>query len=208
MASDAGMNAVDPVMNKETRSTKFFLVCAVFALILGIFIRTTGLQKANRIASDSKVVESQMEKLRNQLGDMKQAGEDLDGATWARIQSDLRSLNPEIFSHHQLIWQKFDPAARVRLLPGLDQQPGTIDVDDNVNGVIDDASELGATFSDALCIVEAAVSAPSNIKPSLVLQRGGYIDAKQVMTNQTRYADRILIQHQSRDDSWSLVLDW
>ena len=207
MASDAGMNAVDPVMNKETRSTKYFLVCAVFALILGIFIRTTGLQKANRIASDSKVVESQMEKLRNQLGDMKQAGEDLDRATWARIQSDLRSLNPELFSHHQLIWQKFDPAARVRLLPGLDQQPGTIDVDDNANGVVDDASELGATFSDDLCVVETSQEPASQIEPSIVLQRGAYVTAEKRFTQPTRYHDRILVLHQGQNDSWSFVLD-
>jgi len=201
VASDSGMN-------KEEHSTKFFLACAVFALTLGIFVRTISLQHSNRIAADSRRIESQMENLRNRLVDIKRSGSDLNDATWTQIQRDLHALNPEFLNHHHLVWQQFDPAARVRLLPGLDKHPGTIDVDDNANGVVDDAGELGATFSDDLCIVEAAESAPSNIKPSLVLQRGGYINAKQVTTDQTRYADRILVQHQNREDAWSLVLDW
>lgn len=72
-------------------------------------------------------------------------------------------------------WQRFDPKARVRLLPGKDLAPGGKEIDDNANGVVDDAGELGATHSDDICVVEASSDPASDIKPSVVLQRGAYV---------------------------------
>lgn len=72
-------------------------------------------------------------------------------------------------------WQRFDAHARVRLLPGPDGYPGRAKIDDNANGVVDDAGELGATHSDDICVVESSSDPPSEIKPSVVLQRGAYV---------------------------------
>ena len=130
--------------------------------------------------------------------------------TWAEIQDDLRSVyhdQPDLLSQTRFIPQQFDPAARVRLLPGLDGQPGTADFDDNANGVIDDAGELGATFSDDLCVVEASQTPANLIQPSIVLQRGAYVATQERITQSTHYRDRIVVLYEGRDNSWSFVLD-
>jgi hypothetical protein len=208
VASDLGMVSSDSSMSDGRRSTILFLTCAIAVLTLGVVVRTAGLLQSNAIASESNEINLQMEILRNRLGKIKQADTDLDDVKWSRIQNDLRTSDPELLSKTQIVWQRFDPAARVRLLPGLDGQPGTIDFDDNANGVTDDAGELGATYSDDLCVVEAPQSTPSKIKPSVVLQRGAYIAAEQISTKQFLHSDRVLILYQGKDDSWSLVLDW
>jgi hypothetical protein len=88
--------------------------------------------------------------------------------------AELSSMDTQ-FGIKEVEWQRFDPEARVRLLPGPDQLPGRANVDDNANGIVDDTSELGATHSDDVCVIEASVDPPSDVQPSIVLQRGAYI---------------------------------
>ena len=131
-------------------------------------------------------------------------------------------------------WQRFDPQARVRLLPGPDQFPGGANVDDNANGVVDDAGELGATHSDDVCIVEASNDEPLTIQPSVVLQRGAFIpaplnDVRQLLSQETKsVADsasptlpipnsipeasaipmaRAIVFGQTDDQPWSFLVD-
>lgn len=190
------------------RSSRYLLTCIACVMLLGLSIRTAGLWQANKLAVESRMIDSQMQEMRRCIQQVKQSESHLNANTWRQIQAELVQLHPDFSSQYELTWQKFDPAARVRLLPGPDQQPGTIDLDDNANGVIDDAGELGATFSDDQCIVEAAGSQPSSPKPSLVLQRGTYVDRADVNTQQSQHADRILITRGGVTNSWSFVVDW
>ncbi len=201
-------------MNQANPTAKPFLMCTIGVLILGIAIRSASLLQSHAIAVESNAIGSQMESLRNSLQNslmnIEQPATGLDDAGQPQIRDKLKRVyqeQPDLLSKTQLMVQHFDPSARVRLLPGLDGQPGTADFDDNVNGVIDDAGELGATFSDDLCVVETSQEPASQIEPSIVLQRGAYVTAEKRFTQPTRYHDRILVLHQGQNDSWSFVLD-
>lgn len=201
-------------MNRCNPAPKPFLIGTIGVLMLGIAIRSTSLLQSHTIAIESNAIGSQMESLRNSLqsslANIEQPATDLDDAGRPQIQDDLKLVfqdQPDQLSKTQLIVQHFDPSARVRLLPGLDGQPGTADFDDNVNGVIDDASELGATFSDDLCVVEASQEPASQIKPSMVLQRGAYVATQARITQPAGHPDRILVLFEGLDNSWSFVLD-
>ena len=104
-------------------------------------------------------------------------------------------------------WQRFDPRARVRLLPGDDQMPGGAEIDDNANGVIDDAGELGATHSDDVCVVEASDEKPSTIQPSVVLQFGAFIPASLAELGTSPFPTRVLVSGQSAGLPWSFLID-
>jgi hypothetical protein len=208
VASDFAQLASDSSMNKGNQTAKLFLMGTVVALMLGIVIRSASLLQSHAIATESNAVGLQMKNLQSKLGKTKQADTELDEVKWSRIQNDLRANHSAFVINTQFVWQRFDPTARVRLLPGMDGKPGTADFDDNANGVIDDAGELGATFSDDLCIVEASQSEPSKIEPSIVLQRGAYVSAKQIPDQHVLHPDRILMQHQGVNHSWSFVLEW
>ncbi len=209
-------------MNQGNQTAKLFLIGTISALMLGIVIRTVSLLQSHAIATESNAVGSQMEELRHRLQSSFRNTElpdtDLDDAKWSEIQDELNLAyqdQPGLLGSTQFIQQHFDPSARVRLLPGLDGQPGTADFDDNVNGVIDDAGELGATFSDDLCVVEASQAPANLVEPSIVLQRGAYVAAEKHLTEPTRHPDRILVLYpvgrpshsQGHRDSWSFVLD-
>ena len=189
-------------------------MCTIGVLMLGIAIRSASLLQSHAIAFESNAIGSQMESVRtslqNSLMNIEQPATDVGDAGRPQIRDELKRVyqeQPDLLSKTQLMVQHFDPSARVRLLPGLDGQPGTADFDDNVNGVIDDAGELGATFSDDLCVVETSQEPASQIEPSIVLQRGAYVTAEKRFTQPTRYHDRILVLHQGQNDSWSFVLD-
>ncbi len=215
MANDLAKTANDFSMNQGNQTAKPFLMCTIGLLMLGIVVRSTSLLQSHAIATDSNKVGLQMENLRNKLQSSlrptEQPDTDMDDARWLQIQDDLKlgyQDQPDLLGRTRFIEQHFDPSARVRLLPGLDGQPGTAEFDDNVNGVIDDAGELGATFSDDLCVVEASQESASQIEPSIVLQRGAYTAADQNLSQPTtRHPDRILVLYQGQDDAWSFVLD-
>ena len=202
-------------MNHGNQTAKLFLIGTISALMLGILIRTVSLLQSHAIATEANASGSQMAELRHRLqSSFRNTGlpdTDLDDSKWSEIQDELNLAyqdQPGLPGSTQFIQQHFDPSARVRLLPGLDGQPGTAEFDDNVNGVIDDAGELGATFSDDLCVVEASQESASQIEPSIVLQRGAYTAADQNLSQPTtRHPDRILVLYQGQDDAWSFVLD-
>lgn len=208
------MAARDSSADKD-RTARLFLTGTVTLLFAGVLLRSAGLLKSHAIVVESNGVGSQVENLRNHLQNSLSHTTKTDTGTneasWTQIQRDLKLTfqdQPELLSHTQFIGQQFDPAARVRLLPGLDGQPGAADFDDNANGVIDDPGELGATFSDDLCIVEASHAPANLIEPSIVLQRGAYVATRKQITKPNRYPDRILVLHEGQDDAWSFVLDW
>ena len=202
-------------MKHSNQTAKLFLTSTIGVLMLGMVIRSNSLLQAHAIASESNAVDSQMESLRNSLlsslRPTEQPDTEMDDARWLQIQNELELVyqdQPELLGRTRFVQQHFDPSARVRLLPGLDGQPGTAEFDDNVNGVVDDAGELGATFSDDLCVVEASQEPASQIEPSIVLQRGAYVAAdRHLSPPTTRHPGRILVLHQGQDDAWSFVLD-
>ncbi|MEM9369060.1 MAG: hypothetical protein AAGD07_23990 [Planctomycetota bacterium] len=70
------------------------------------------------------------------------------------------------------IWE---PRARVWLIAGDDLAPGWKGWDDNVNGMIDDAGELGASWSDDRCVTDPrAVPQPVRAETSRVMEVGAY----------------------------------
>lgn len=214
MASNLGIAASDFSMTHGEYTIKLILTGTVGVLMLGIAVRCASLLQSDAIARDSNGVASEIENLRKDLQQRfsnSTVTETVSNErTWAEIQDDLRSVyhdQPDLLSQTRFIAQQFDPAARVRLLPGLDGQPGTADFDDNANGVIDDAGELGATFSDDLCVVEASQTPANLIQPSIVLQRGAYVATQERITQSTHYRDRIVVLYEGRDNSWSFVLD-
>ena len=71
--------------------------------------------------------------------------------------------------------------AEVLLGVGADGQPGIAGVDDNVNEVIDDRSEMGAVGSDDECLAPADVGY-SDMKAhpnSLVISRGTFVPCEE-----------------------------
>jgi hypothetical protein len=199
-------------MTNEKRRTTLFTIVAICALMFAVTYRTSGLYQANAIAADSRVLQTRISTvqadLRDRLTVAARDGSEIDQVAWDRIQREIIALHPQFLANTQFQWQRFDPAARVRLLPGADGQPGTIDFDDNANGVIDDPGELGATYSDDQCIIEASESAPSEIKPSVVLQLGAYVPVSQMTSKHPEHPDRLLVQHQGGEDAWSFVFEW
>jgi len=72
-------------------------------------------------------------------------------------------------------YQRFDPHALLVATPGADRRPGRAGADDNFNGRIDDRAELGATYSDDLCLVVSADALAELPADSvMILQRGAY----------------------------------
>ena len=73
--------------------------------------------------------------------------------------------------------QRFDPDAAVVLTAGEDGAFGRRNIDDDFNGVVDDASELGAMRSDDRCLAPTDPGYPSDWHASetRVIQRGAYV---------------------------------
>lgn len=72
--------------------------------------------------------------------------------------------------------QKFDPDAKVWIVPGTDGEPGWAGWDDNQNGVVDDRGELGAAWSDDHCVTPAdQLYMPLYRSRSRVINRGAYV---------------------------------
>ena len=71
----------------------------------------------------------------------------------------------------------FDPAAEVLLAPGGDLRPGQAEVDDDADGVVDNSSELGAMYSDDLCLTptDEGYSLARTNEDYKVISRNAYI---------------------------------
>ena len=151
------------------------LLTGTGVLVIGLMIRFQSLRASAAILSESQAISLEMQEVQNcvQTVPWAEALKDQrrpEKFIQLQLKSKLKPQNTQQFdsldpSAITVTAQHFDSAARVRLLPGLDGQPGTADFDDNANGVIDDAGELGATFhpthpSQASCCI---------VEPTLVL---------------------------------------
>jgi hypothetical protein len=83
------------------------------------------------------------------------------------IEMGLHSVEPFVF----------DPTAAVLLCPGVDARPGIADVDDDADGVVDNASELGAMYSDDVCLAPSddGYEQALQSEPCKVISRGAYV---------------------------------
>ena len=105
--------------------------------------------------------------------------------------------------------QRFDPGARVVMWPGDDQQPGVAGVDDDGSGLVDDRSELGATWSDDQCKVMAAgTHQQDSERPTLVLQHGAFVPIRQTEAAGTSLPTRAIVFGTSADGQpWSMMIE-
>ena len=97
--------------------------------------------------------------------------------------------------------ESFDPNASVYLQPGPDGQPGTANADDNGNGIIDEASELGATRTDDVLAVTRGEVVSTG--PTLVLQTGAFVTLSASEAPPEGQPWRVIVQ----GESWSLLID-
>ena len=199
------------------RLSALTLLAGTCVLVIGLMIRFQSLRASAAILSESQAVSLEMELVRDCVETLPwaEALKDQRGPEnfiQLQLKSKLKQPNTQQVdapdpSNITVTAQHFDSAARIRLLPGLDGQPGTADFDDNANGVIDDAGELGATFSDDLCVVEASQASANPTQPSIVLQLGAYVGTHGRGNQPARYADRLMVVHEEQDKSWSFVVD-
>ena len=73
--------------------------------------------------------------------------------------------------------ERFDPDAAIVLDVGVDGQPGRAGVDDNFNGLVDDALELGAVGGDdrILTPLDPAYSVALAADSTRVMGRGAFV---------------------------------
>jgi len=71
--------------------------------------------------------------------------------------------------------ERWDEQAPIWITPGRDGQPGWQGWDDNGDGRVDDAGELGAAWSDDLCVVTA--NQPDVGGPVRMIDRGAFVPA-------------------------------
>jgi hypothetical protein len=107
----------------------------------------------------------------------------------------------------EIVFERFDPDAVVLMRSGPDMQPGVAAVDDNANGIVDDASELGATGSDDVCLVQRASPDPSDDEITLVLQHGAFVPALPSELKNRSSQWRARVKGQSNGDHWSLLVE-
>ena len=101
-------------------------------------------------------------------------------------------------------YQAFDPDAVLVVQPGPDGMPGSAGGDDNMNGVIDDRAELGATNSDDQCVTLSADQlAMLPTDDVLVLQHGVFVDVDQPRPRSNSRA--FLFGLDNRDRPWSII---
>jgi len=112
----------------------------------------------------------------------------------------------------QIVIEQFDSQSLVVMRPGRDRQPGVAGIDDNANGIIDDAAEMGATRSDDLCGVQPSRQAnPAEAASGLILQRGAFVPltpdsqhgASPGRAGQPR---RAIVKGHFGEDRWSFLL--
>ncbi|EMI20558.1 hypothetical protein RMSM_02508 [Rhodopirellula maiorica SM1] len=105
----------------------------------------------------------------------------------------------------------FDPGASVVVTNGDDGGPGRADVDDDFNGVVDDASERGAFGSDDVCEVRASPNDRHQAADSDVslLSRGGFVPDS-LMLNQKSADDatrRFIVSGRQQGQLWKFAVD-
>jgi len=136
------------------------------------------------------------------------AGEDVSlhktSTLEAAAEPQLQSLVDQQVT--RIEFQRFDPEAVVVMRAGPDGQPGVARIDDDRNQIIDDPSELGATYSDDVCLVE---SRHEQDDKSLVLQSGAFVPtAPGNRQGESVQQMRIVVFGESgENDRWSFLID-
>lgn len=105
-------------------------------------------------------------------------------------------------------YQRFDPQAVVVVSPGPDQLPGVAGTDDNMNGVVDDRLELGATRSDDICSVLSAEQL-SRIPPDnfMLLQTGAFVTQQSDDSSSKSPQRAFLFGESDGGQPWSVLVE-
>ncbi|MEM6980130.1 MAG: hypothetical protein AAF539_10740 [Planctomycetota bacterium] len=92
------------------------------------------------------------------------------------IPADQIELNvfTDDFDSLDVTVERFDPEAAVWIVAGQDGAPGYRGWDDDRDGVVDNASELGAAWSDDYCVTALPTTLDFN-QPRRVVFRGAYV---------------------------------
>lgn len=119
-----------------------------------------------------------------------------------------QSLDPSVT---RVEIQCFDPDAVVLIQVGRDRKPGVAGFDDNRNGVVDDRSELGASYSDDVCSVATTDPQDEN---SLPVQYGAFvpIDSDRASLSQASQGQQsprraIIFGESPESDHWSFLVE-
>ncbi|MFG0261740.1 MAG: hypothetical protein ACF788_05050 [Novipirellula sp. JB048] len=108
----------------------------------------------------------------------------------------------------QLQSLRFDPQAWVIVDNGADGQPGRAGIDDDFNGVVDDASERGAFGSDDQCHILPPDASPARGRDAdvSVLSRGGFVpDAREPAA--TAAPRRWIVSGEADGRAWKFAID-
>ena len=96
-------------------------------------------------------------------------------------------LSSNLIDQYRIVdiqYQRFDPTAVVAVQAGADRLPGVAGTDDNINGIVDDRLELGATRSDDPCnVLTAEQLAQIPEENAMVLQRGAFVATEAPVSN-------------------------
>lgn len=106
-----------------------------------------------------------------------------------------------------ITFERFDSTAWVVIRAGPDRQPGAAGVDDNADGVVDNQSELGATGSDDVCLVQSADdSLQDTDEPLLLLQKGAFVPATATELRDHPGQYRAVVTGRTGNDNWSILV--
>ena len=100
-----------------------------------------------------------------------------------------------------------DPSATVLLCGGLDARPGKADVDDDADGVVDNASELGAMYSDDVCLAptDHGYTYALQSEACKVISRGAYV-AENAKKTRKEQPHRIKLIGQQGGKRWERLV--
>ena len=119
--------------------------------------------------------------------------------------AELRRSSPEHGITH-IEFQRFNPDVVFAVQSGPDRMPGIAGTDDNMNGITDDRSELGATRSDDVCVVLSAVeleqSPPDEV---MVLQQGAFVSSQGHTVHRGDKLRAIVFGTSADNSHWSFV---
>ena len=91
---------------------------------------------------------------------------------------------------------------------GPDWMPGVSGTDDNMNGITDDRSELGATRSDDVCMTLTPIEAKSLSRDEvMVLQQGAFVPVDESAIRPGDYLRAIVFGTSVDNSHWSFVRD-
>ena len=118
------------------------------------------------------------------------------------VSADTLSNCPDVIAVTPLY---LDRDANVLLTPGADVAPGQVGLDDDRDGVIDNASEMGAVGSDDQCVAPWSDDYPAALAnpDSIVISKGAFVKDAPADDNGQAGDQRFLVQTENDDVSWT-----